>query len=259
MSDWLFVIYKAVSQFIMPLGLTFLVMVGSAIFYFRGFRKVAAVFFLCSITWLWIWSTPLWSDFIRGRLESKFSYRSANEFPEAEAIVVLGGGVRGFTGSQFPPFNLNAASDREWFAAQLYHANKAKSIILSGGADPISGTGASAIGMKMFLIDLGIPPEVIRLGTDSRNTVENVREVLQMIKSPNVKPILLVTSALHMQRAYWLFSRSGLNVIPAPSDFEVVHIPFSLYRLLPDGEALASSTRAARELVGLFFYRLGLH
>ena len=94
---------------------------------------------------------------------------------------------------------------------------------------------------------------------NSRNTVENAQEVLRIVTPLKSKSILLVTSALHMQRAYWLFSQTGLNIIPAPTDFEVVKVPFSIYRLFPDAEALGSSTRAAREMIGLFVYRLGIH
>ena len=214
---------------------------------------------LISLLWLWLWSMPLWSDFIRGQLESKFTYHAANEFPVADAIVVLGGGVRGYAGPALPAIDLNRAADREFFAAQLYKSNKSKVVILSGGADPILRTGATALGMKIFLIDLGIPARAIRIDVLSRNTVENAREVTRMVKLFKGNTILLVTSALHMQRAVWLFSQSGLKVIPAPTDFEVVRIPFSLYRLLPDAEALENSSRAAREIIGLWTYRLGFH
>ena len=256
MSDMQFLFYKAVSQFIMPMGLTFLFLVCSALFFILGKKKPAVLLLLWSIFWLWLWSAPLWSDFIRGGLESKFGYRPATEFPSVDAIVVLGGGVRGYAGPKLPMIDLNRAADRELFCAQLYQANKAKVVILTGGADPVNRTGAAAIGMKIFLINLGIPAAAIRTGVNSRNTVENVQEVLHILKSLKGKTILLVTSAMHMQRAYWLFSQSGLNVIPAPTDFEVVNIPFSLYRILPDAEALENSSRAAREFIGLGFYKL---
>jgi uncharacterized SAM-binding protein YcdF (DUF218 family) len=243
----------------MPLGLALLLLCIALFMFCRGSGRTARLVFTLAIIWIWLWSTPIWSDFIRGTLESKYPYHPAAECSKADAIVVLGGGVRGFAGSRFPAIDLNRAADRELFASQLYKAGKADVVILSGGADPIYRTGAAAVGMKVFLISLGIPSRIIHIGTKSRNTVENVEEVVEMVKPLKGKSILLVTSALHMKRASWLFSRSGLEVIPAPSDFEVVNIPFSFYRLLPDAEALENSSRAAREYIGLLAHKLGFH
>jgi uncharacterized SAM-binding protein YcdF (DUF218 family) len=259
MSEVLFLFYKAFSLLLLPLGLTLLFLVIALVLYRRGKNRAASWFLACSILWLWLWSTPLWSDLVRGRLESEYAYRPAAELPVADAIVVLGGGVRGYAGPSLPLVDLNRAADRELFAAQLYHARKAKLILLGGGADAISRTGVSALGMKTFLINLGVPSSAVMVGATSRNTAENLEEVVRMMNSFHGRSVLLVTSALHMPRAFWLFSRSGLLVTPAPTDFEVVKTPFSLYRLLPDAEALENSTRAARESAGLFAYRLGLH
>ena len=258
MNDIFFLFYKSVSQFIMPLGVAIICFLLSVIFLYFGKTRPFLFLFVFSVLWLWLWSTPAWSDFIRGSLESKFRYHPAESYPEADAIVVLGGGVRGYAGPNLPPIDLNRASDRELFASQLFHSHRSKVILLSGGADPILRTGISALGMKLFLINLGVPAAAIRISASSRNTVENVRDVVEMLKPYNGKSILLVTSALHMQRAYWLFFRSGLKVIPAPTDFEVVNSPFSFYRFLPDAEALENSSRAIREIIGLWSYRLGL-
>lgn len=259
MSGFYFLLYKSVSQLIMPLGLALVCLVCGGLFFYFGKTKPAVCLIVFSFCWIWLWSVPVWSDFMRSRLESEFSYKPAGKYPDADAIVVLGGGVRGYAGPGLPDIDLNRASDRELFAAQLFKEKKSRTIILSGGADPIIRTGISALGMKVFLIQLGIPPAAIRLGPDSRNTIENVKEVVKMLGPSKGKKILLVTSALHMKRANWLFSRTGLTVIPAPADFEVVPVPFSLYRLLPDAEALENSSRAFREMIGLWVYQLGFH
>lgn len=253
-----FLFYKSVSQLVMPLGMAILCLLLSLVLLYFGKTRPVFYIIIFSVSWLWLWSTPVWSDYIRGTLESKFCYHPAESYPEADAIVVLGGGVRGYAGPNLPPIDLNRAADRELFAAQLFQKHRSGVILLSGGADPIFRTGISALGMKLFLINLGIPEKAIRISASSRNTVENVRDIIEMLKPFKGKTVLLVTSALHMQRANWLFSRSGLKVIPAPTDFEVVNSPFSFYRLLPDAEALENSSRALREIIGLWSYHLGL-
>lgn len=255
-----FTFYKTFLQLLMPLGIAFLgFLMAVVLLYRRPGKKMGIFLLLFSVSWLWLWSMPLWSDFILSRLESQFKYRPAVLYPKADAIVVLGGGVRGFAGSKLPPFDLNSAADRELFASQLYQRGKAKVVILSGGADPIIRTGITALAMKEFLLILGVPASAIRIGATSRNTVENVQEVERMMKVVNGKSILLVTSAQHMPRAVWLFARTGLNVVPAPTDFETIPVPFKLIRLMPDAESLENSSRGAKELIGLWFYKLRGH
>jgi uncharacterized SAM-binding protein YcdF (DUF218 family) len=53
-----------------------------------------------------------------------------------------------------------------------------------------------------------------------------------------------------MRRARGLFERVGLEVIPAPTDYEVVHRPRHVLDVVPDTEALDGSGRAIKEVVG---------
>lgn len=207
--------------------------------------------------WLWLWSTPLWANFMCRKLESQNIWRPANEYPVADAIVVLGGGIRGNAGKSMPSLDLGAAADRELFAAQLYHEGKSKVVIVSAGLDLISGTGVAGLGMKQFLVMLGVPSGAIRVEPFSKNTIENAREVQRMMQVVKGRSILLVTSAMHMPRARWIFGRTGLLVIPAPADFEAVKLPFSLNLILPDAQAMGASTNAAKEIIGLWITKLG--
>jgi uncharacterized SAM-binding protein YcdF (DUF218 family) len=253
-----YILYKTLSLFIMPLGLTVIGLIVGIILFLMGKRKSGAIITILMTAWLWVWSTPVWADFIMGSLEHRFSYRSAAEYPVADDIVILAGGTRGTAGKNLPPLDLGGASDRELFGAELYHAGKAKTIIVSGGAEPISGTGLAGLSMKRFLEIMGVPANAIRIGGESKNTIENAEEVERMMAVTGERTILLVTSAAHMQRAMWLFKRTKLKVIPAPTDFEVLHPPFTLSRLLPAADALQASTTALREYMGLWVYKIAI-
>ena len=248
--------YKALSLAIMPLGLSFLALIIAFILLICKRRRAALLLLLCLFAWLWFWSTPWWSNYLQGRLESQYTWRPAGVYPVADAIVSLGGGIRGDAGPKMPSFDLGAAADRELFAAQLYHAGKSKVIIVSAGVDPLSGTGVAGEAQKKFLEMLGVPSNAIRVEGLSLNTIDNAVEVKRLMEPVKGKSILLVTSAMHMPRAYWLFSRTGLQIIPAPADFEVMQMPFSLNLLLPDAGALGGSTLAAKEIIGLWAARL---
>jgi uncharacterized SAM-binding protein YcdF (DUF218 family) len=267
--------YKALSLFIMPLGIALVLLIAALLFLLYKRRMVALFLLFFIAAWMWLWSTPMWSNFLCGKLESQYPWKPANQYPVAEAIVVLGGGIRGDAGPGLPSLDLNAAADRELFASRLYHAGRSKVIVVSGGVDPISGTGVAGVAMKQFLVMLGVPAEAIRVEGRSKNTVENAIEVQRMMglmkdiqeketsvndnqrnaksmdaKLEKVPSILLVTSAQHMPRAFDLFARTGLRIIPAPADFQVVRTPFSINLLLPEAEALRNSTNGWKEFVG---------
>jgi uncharacterized SAM-binding protein YcdF (DUF218 family) len=67
---------------------------------------------------------------------------------------------------------------------------------------------------------------------------------------------ILVTSALHMPRALISFEGHGVELIPASTDVEIVPGPLHVLYFLPGAEALAGTTRAVHELIGLAYCHL---
>ncbi len=244
---------KLVSALISPLGTAlllglFAVIVGLVAHrvWLRRLGWLAGVF---AVGWLWLWSTPLSSEALRGWIEDQAGPRVLAEVPASEVMVVLGGGVSGPRLPRRPDPDLNAAGDRLWHAARVYHAGKARRIIVSGGEAP-TGDGSEAESMRLFLLDMGVPDRVIALEGGSGNTAGNAALTAELLAGEGIDEVILVTSALHMPRARALFEGAGLAVIPAAADFEVIEIPFSLFRLIPDTNALNGSSRAMKELLG---------
>lgn len=216
-------------------------------FFWRRFGSVMGGF---SIVWLWLWSMPVMSDVLRGRIEALAGSRSIGQVSVSGVIVVLGGGVNGTClPLRYYP-DLGSASDRVWHAARLYKAGKGKMIVLSGGFVS-NGNESEAEAMQSFLLDLGVPKGAIILEDASTNTSENARLTHERFAKVGIEKIILVTSALHMPRARRLFEHEGFQVIPAPADFEVIDHPFEVTRFLPEARALEGSARAMKELVGL--------
>ena len=122
-------------------------------------------------------------------------------------------------------------------------------LYLSGGTVR-TGDDSEARNMRLFLEDLGVPASAIIEEGGSVNTAENAQRIASLLKAANVDSIMLVTSALHMPRARNLFAKAGLNVIPAPTDFEVIDMPLDILRVLPDAGALEGSAKAFKELLG---------
>lgn len=179
---------------------------------------------------------------------------TAEEAPTAEAIVVLGGAFAHFEPWPYP--NASAAVDRYWHAARLYHAGRAPVVILSGGRTPGRGPGMTEAQAGMvFLADLGVPATAILLEEQSLTTRGNAVHVAELLAEHQFQDILLVTSALHMRRSMASFRAVGLEPLPAATDFEVRSTQGrALRRWLPSTSALASSTRACHEVLGLWVY-----
>ncbi|MGP9833515.1 YdcF family protein [Marinobacter sp. NSM] len=211
-------------------------------------RRLAFWFGVLALLWLWFWSLPAASNWLRGYLEDQHPLMMVQAVPQAEAIVVLGGGVAP-AGHGEPYSNLESGTDRVWHAARLFHASKAPRVRLTGGNDPDHGATSEAEAMRQFMIERGVSDRSIVLEQRSRNTSQNAAYSAEILAGAGDNRILLVTSAYHPPRAKGLFEAQGLEVIPVATDHEVLSRP--LWRnLLPETSALDGSSRAIREIVG---------
>ena len=207
-----------------------------------------------ALVWLLLWSMPVMSHWLASQIEDQFPQVPIASVPHAQAIVVLGGTVTPPSGTS-TEINLGRAG-RVWYAARLFHAGKAPLVLLSGGGDLERQAFSEARAMAVFLQDLGVPAQAIMLEKASRNTRQNAVFSAALLKARGIQHILLVTSALHMPRALALFTAQGLQVTPAPTDFEAGHESLSgLLTWLPDASALVGSALAMKELVGLWVGR----
>jgi uncharacterized SAM-binding protein YcdF (DUF218 family) len=244
---------KLLSLFIHPLSLGLLLVMGGGIAAW-WWRRLGLLVVGLGVLVVWVPSTAVFSDWIRGTLESRYPPDSVEAAPAADAIVVLGGAV----GAPKPPRvhpDLNDSSDRVWHAARLYRADKAPLIIASGGTVPWNDQRfREAPVMQRLLVSWGVPADSVLLESSSANTYGNARFTAELADERGLDRVLLVTSAFHMRRALATFRSAGLNVVPAATDYQVAEGSMTLLDLLPDAGALAGSTTAIREYVGYWVY-----
>jgi len=202
--------------------------------------------------WLYLCSTAGFADYLMGTLEDDFPPRAMSATPEAGAIVVLGGAIRGDT-HMGTLGDLNQQADRLVYAAALYKAGKAPRLLLTGGG--ADGTRSEAEIMRDLLQVMGVPARAMLLEDKSRDTHQNALYTAVMLNKLGIQRVLLVTSAFHMRRAEALFRGQGLEVIPAPTDYQRLVAPVSVPRWLPSVGDLWQSTNALHEILGFWVYR----
>lgn len=248
---------KFLPIFIYPLGLVWLTILG--LLSFSKLKRGPKIVLWILLALIFLTSNRWTASSLTYSLERQ--YVPEGELPKADAIVLLGGG----TEPQSSPrriVELNSAGDRVYYAATLYHEGKAPYILASGGRLPWEANPDSppAVEMSVILQALGVPTEAIWLEPGSRNTEDNAAFSTPILQEHNVHSILLVTSAMHMPRAVYLFEQQGFDVVPAPTDFNVTNADWEmlwhpdienfLLNFFPQASYLGTTTSALKEFIG---------
>lgn len=199
-----------------------------------------------TVAWLWLWMTPIMTWVVGVPLEREFLVDGrvpmVETFPEADAIVLLGGSMAVETNlSQYA--EMWTSADRVWQAARLYKAGKARRIIATGNYAQDS--------TLELLIDFGVAKDDVSF-MDALNTEEEAKGIAKK----GCRKILLVTSAWHMKRARLMFEKYApeVEVVCAPADFENSMTARRGVSLIPDFNVFALNSVAFHEWVGIIGY-----
>lgn len=202
-----------------------------------------------TVAWLWFWMTPIMTCVVGVPLERYFlvdgRVPAVEAFPEADAIVLLGGSM-GIETTLSSCAEMWTSADRVWQAARLWKVGKAPKVIATSGR-VVETTFP-------LLKEFGIPEAALMRVDDARNTEEEARSICKM----GVKRILLVTSAWHMKRARLMFAKyaPGVEVVCAPADFENMMVARRGFSLIPDCNVFTLNSVAFHEWVGIIGYSL---
>lgn len=222
-------------------------------------RRWLRILTIATMSIVWLLGAPFAATIALGLLEAQYPPFDRAAAARFDAILVLSGGVSG-AGSLRPTDQLTGLStQRTLCGADLFAQGFAQRLVLAGGDGAIFGEGPrEAIEMKKLAVRLGVPEDSILLEEQSRSTYENAVGVKRLLDGAS---ILLVTSASHMPRAVALFRKQGLDVTPAPCNYDVREWPqfwqnWDPFALVPDLLSFSATTRAITEVVGMITYRI---
>ena len=179
-------------------------------------RLAIAITFVTFIFYLA--STSYVASMLIGRLED--AYDPPKHLPNADVIIVLGGGATGDTPDVTGTGTLCSIPANRLLTAVRLQKKLGIPIIVSGG-QIYEDSGREADIARRILKELGVSEDMILLENRSLNTTQNAEYSTNILKSRKYKQPLLVTSAFHMERAVVNFNKLGVDVIPYPCDYMV--------------------------------------
>jgi uncharacterized SAM-binding protein YcdF (DUF218 family) len=273
----MYYINKIVGFLVSPIGGAIAGGIVAVVGTWLGRKRLAKWIGGLTVAWLWLWMTPIMTWVVGVPLEREFlvdgKVPMIETFPEADAIVLLGGSM-GIETNISSYAEMSANADRVWQTARLYKAGKAAKIIATGDYAKDTtlpllkefGVGEEAVSF----LDARTTEEeakglwelfsrVERVEGEEGSRVEHVERV-DRVEEGGVK-VLLVTSAWHMKRARLMFEKyaPGIEVVCAPADFENTFMAEKtplLKMLLPDPNVFMLNSVAFHEWVGIVGYRV---
>lgn len=186
-------------------------------------------------------------------IENRFPV--VRELPErVDGIVVLGGVVNQVVTQARGQTSINGAIERlTEFAVLARRYPEAKLVFTGGSGDPSRQDVKEADYLRQILDVLGLDVDRIVLENQSRNTHENAVLTHKLVAPKPDETWVLITSALHMPRAFGSFRKAGWRMIPYPVDFNYTgDMTFELSFNFRSG--IGTLSVAIREWLGLAVY-----
>ncbi len=251
----MYYVNKIIGWALSPLGFLFLGCLGGAVLRVlggrlgkRSLRRLGSALILLAFALLWIFSCNITTRFIGVPLEGEeVPLADTLELGGCDAVVLLGGGMG--LHERCGRAEMFTSADRVWEAARQWKAHQDGNVKLAMSGGGVEWSTAP------LLKDLGVDEKALVFFPAARNTEEEAR----MIAAAGFKRIRLVTSAWHMPRAKTLFERAGLEVIPAPTDYEMhcfAELSPRPRDFVPSSDALNRNSFAVKEWVARFCYWL---
>lgn len=236
-----------------PLSLFLCLTIGIVLLH--SYPKQARFLLISSLGLLWLCATPYVSEAALHLLEDRAT-PLVNPLPEAEAIVILGGGSY-FHAPEYANQDIAGTGTllRLRYGAKLYRETH-RPILVTGGK-PLGNQVSESQQMRDILEqDFQVP--VTWTEDLSDNTFENARYTFDILQKAGIKKIYLITQAWHIPRAAQAFRHAGFQVVEAPTIF-TTRYQVDLLAFLPSAGALENSSLFVHEIIGLVWYRIRLY
>lgn len=240
--EWLFALRQFAKALVLPPASSLLVLLAGLVLLRRAPRAGRA------LAWIGAGSLLLLSlPAVAWWLTLPFDREAFDpaEAVDAQAVVILGGGIRPgareYGGDTLGRLTL----DRVRYGAQV--AKRTQLPVLVSGGRPRGASSSEAALMAHALQDeYGVAVRWVE--NRSRNTRENARRSAAYLKADGIDRVVLVAHAIDMPRATAEFADVGVATVPAPTGLPA-RGSFGVMAFLPSAAALQQSYYACYELL----------
>lgn len=257
----MFFLKKLISPLLFPLPvLMLLLLAGLLLLWFTRRQRAGKIVITVSFILMLVMSYGPVPDFFMRRIEQKYpplqlSVHPDEPVPESLSsvkwIVVLGGGHSSDPKIPVASNLYTGTLYRLVEGIELHRKLPGTRLVLSGSA--VWRNDSEAASMARTAVGLGVEPRNIVLEEQANDTEEQARLIKPIIGTDS---FILVTTASHMPRAVALFTKEGMNPIPAPTEYRVAEADYMPRDYYPSPGNLQKSELVVYETLGTLWARL---
>jgi len=247
----MFTLLKIFNYVIFPPSL-FIIILFFALYYINKSRKKTVILIIADIIILYSLSIEPVKNIILSPLENYASPIDLKLNHHADYIVVIGGGTINSSPEEDGMGSLTSdAMKRALYG--IYLAGIFKVPVIFSGGEISSSQKESESEIALRIMKRYAPEEIKLLKEDqARTTSENAEFVKTKF---NPKKIILVTSAYHMKRSLYSFTKAGMECIAAPTDYKIDGPRYNATSFIPKTGEMDDLYKGLKEYAGLIFYR----
>lgn len=220
----------------------------SAYFAYLRYIKFSVALFLFAIAGFIFIGGGFFPQLLLNRLQENVIPLDKPTWQKKNAIILLGVGVLHLPNKDRLQPTVVGYS-RIYETARLYFSCKKSAtqcfVFVSGG-DALSVGESEAVIYQKALMDLGVAKSDFILESKSMNTYQNAKFTSELLQKESFNQIVLVTSAIHMERSLLYFSAFDVKPTPAPADYLT-----AIHSFLPLGYNFAMVDFALHEYMGV--------
>ena len=195
--------------------------------------------------------------FLIKNLENEIQPFDVKTFTRFFHILVLGGGHNPDSSSLLEHQLNNSSLRRVLEGVRLHRVNSNSKLIMSGESLKLGHPSQAEIQAHVAKT-MGIDKDSIISISEPKNTEEEAFFYKLNYESAKT-PIVLVSKALHLRRASYIFSRQGLEVYTAPAYYaHKDYRPTLLWFLFPNFQLILAFGEYLKEIVGYYFLLISI-
>ena len=251
MDHYLFLLKKILGDLLMPVPVILLLLLWAVLLLLRPkTRWVGIIVVSLATAILFVGSYPPLSHKYISRFENQIPTYQLQDHP-ADYIAVLGSWHQSADGQPVTSELSPTAIVRLTEGIRIYRLNPGSKLIFTGFRGIIKDRVFYPEKLRELALSLGVPSEDIIIFNGPRDTIEEAQVIAEHFPDSS---LVLVTTAVHMPRALYMFHHVGLDPTPAPTDH--LSKPFKSSWTLPSAKTLAQSESWVHEWLGLLWVKL---